>query len=138
MHVVLDTNVLVSALLWPGPSNKILKLVENKNITLCLNEFLLKELVSVLRRPKFRKRLIECNTTVEEITTGILEICKIFPITEHPRVVDEDPDDNWVFACAITSASVFIISGDAHLLKIGKYRNISILTPRQFISSVRI
>lgn len=35
MNVVLDTNVLISALLWPGPSNKILQLVEAGKLTLC-------------------------------------------------------------------------------------------------------
>ena len=137
MKVVLDTNVLISALLWEGLPNKILKLVEEGKLTLCLNEFILDELFNVLQRPKFRNRIRECNTSAEELIAGILEISNVFPNIKIPSVVKNDPDDDWVISCALISKSQSIITGDPHLLKISKFRNVSILTPRKFLSSLK-
>ena len=92
MRVVLDTNVLVSALLWEGLPNKILKLIEEDALTLCIHEFILKELRDVLQRPKFKNRIKECNTSTEELLTGILELSSVFPDIAIPSVVKKDTD----------------------------------------------
>ncbi|OHB50966.1 MAG: hypothetical protein A2Y10_08390 [Planctomycetes bacterium GWF2_41_51] len=52
------------------------------------------------------------------------------------KPVCQDPDDDKFITCAIASKSSYIISGDKHLLNIGEYFNISIVTPRYFIDHV--
>jgi putative PIN family toxin of toxin-antitoxin system len=66
MKIVLDTNVLISALLWRGLPNKILRLIEDGKLNLCINEFILEELFNVLQRPKFKYRIKELNTSIEK------------------------------------------------------------------------
>jgi len=134
MKIVLDTNVLISALLWKGLPNKILKIIENKELTLCINEFILEELSGVLQRRKFNRRINECKASLEELISGILEISEIFPNIEISPIIKDDLNDNWIISCALASESKYIITGDPHLLKLGKFRNIPILTPRQFLS----
>jgi putative PIN family toxin of toxin-antitoxin system len=46
-----------------------------------------------------------------------------------------DPDDNRVLECALDAHAAVIVTGDAHLLKLHPYRNISILTPKQFLDA---
>jgi len=136
MKIVLDTNVLISALLWRGLPNKILKLIEDGKLNLCINEFILEELFNILQRRKFKYRIKELNTSVEELIVGILEISEIFPNVQIPPVVKDDLDDNWILSCALVSKSKYIVTGDPHLLKIKKFHNIFILTPRKFLSSL--
>ena len=57
MKVVLDTNVLVSALFWQGPSKHVLLLARDRKITLCVNQELIEEFERVLGYAKFRHHL---------------------------------------------------------------------------------
>ena len=57
MKIVIDTNALISALLWQGPSHELLMAVEKWLFTLCMTPALLEELKDVLKRPKFFSRL---------------------------------------------------------------------------------
>jgi len=57
----------------------------------------------------------------------------MFPSPKLPEPVCEDPDDDKFIACAITSKSNVIVSGDKHLLKVSGFRGINILKPREFV-----
>jgi putative PIN family toxin of toxin-antitoxin system len=133
MRIVLDTNVIISALLWKGLPNRILKLIEEGRLTLCINEFILDELINVLGRPKFKSRIEELNTSVDELIAGILKISEIFPDLKIASVVKDDLEDNWILSCALISKSRYIVTGDPHLLKIKKFHNIIILSPYKFL-----
>jgi putative PIN family toxin of toxin-antitoxin system len=49
-------------------------------------------------------------------------------------VIKEDPDDNRVLECAVAGNADYIVTGDRHLLKLGVYNSISILTVREFLN----
>jgi len=49
------------------------------------------------------------------------------------KVVAEDPDDDVVLSTAVNGKADYIVSGDKHLLKIGKFKNIRIVTVGEFI-----
>ena len=55
--------------------------------------------------------------------------------TENLRIVANDPDDDRILECALAANANVIVSGDQHLLKLGRFRTISITTPRQFLGS---
>lgn len=133
MKVVLDTNVLVSGLLWLGPSQNILKLAEEKKIDLCITPDILEELRQVLDRPKFLLRVKSCRTSTEELIAGLYKFALLFPDIVIPNFVKDDPDDNKIIACAKASDAKYIVTGDPHLLKIKQCGVISILTPRKFL-----
>jgi len=134
MKVVLDTNVLISALLWQGPPNDILKLVKKPNFELCITPSLLEELSHVLHRDKFSLRLLTLNTSAEELANGMMRFLKVFPDRNISPTIKADPDDDRVLSCAKFSGAKYIITGDPHLLKLKTWAEILILTPRQFLN----
>lgn len=70
MRVVLDTNTVISGLLWPGNPRRILDLARSGEVILCVSQALLIELLDVLRRPKFVARLALIGATPEEVVDG--------------------------------------------------------------------
>lgn len=133
MRVILDTNVLVSGLLWVGPSNKILKLAEEGKLKPCSTPDLFEELHRVLKREKFVSRIKTLDTSIEELIADISDILELFPDVKITGVVKDDPDDDRILSCAWVAGAKYIVTGDPHLLKLGKYRNIPIVTPRKFL-----
>lgn len=136
MRIVLDTNVLVSGLLWAGPSNKILKLAEEGKFKPCFTPDLFEELHQVLKRKKFICRIKILDTSIEELIAGISDVLELFPDVKITGVVKDDPDDDRILSCAWVSGAEYIVTGDPHLLKLGKYRNTPIVTPRKFLTLV--
>ncbi len=133
MNIVLDTNVIISGLLWLGAPNRILQLIEKGEIKLCLTPQILKEVQEVLKRPKFLLRIKICRTSTEELIADISKIAKLFSDIKIPPVVKEDPDDDQILSCALVANAQFIITGDAHLLKLKKFAGIPIITPHKFL-----
>ena len=130
-RVVLDTNVLVAAHFNPGSaSNKILDLCQRKKLVLVLTSHILKEFSLILHnisaRKSFRKRMDKI------ISQAIL-------IKRAPRVnvVTEDPEDNKFLSCALAGKVDYIITSDRHLLVLRKFREIKIVKPVQFLSSIK-
>jgi putative PIN family toxin of toxin-antitoxin system len=127
-RVVLDTNVLISALLFGGIPRLILLSGLRGEFLLCLSEDLLDELTFVLRRPKFGFPLrvtdvIRHNLTEQAYTTNPPHTLSI---------IQKDPADNRVLEAACESDADFIVTGDKHLLELGKHGDIVILSPKSF------
>ncbi len=133
MRVVLDTNVIISALLWSGAPNQILQLAEAGQLTICLNQSILDELIGVLRRRKFQRRLQAVGKSVDEMLSALLPLVQVYAPATAPGAVPEDPDDEMFIACALSAGATFVISGDEHLLALQKYEQIRIVTPTQFL-----
>jgi len=133
-RVVLDTNVMVSGLLWKGKSNQILEWVEEGKLELCQSKETLEELAQVLDYPRIKKRVKKLGMKADEIIVSVERGSKIFDILTNEAVVTEDPDDDIFINLALTSGAKFIVSGDSHLLNIGQHKDIKILSPNQFVS----
>lgn len=130
--VVIDTNVLVSGIFFGGPPSRILKAWQDDKIQIALSEEILEE---------YRRVIEELSAKYEGLNVNaILELLfiesELVPSHSFEKPVCEDPDDDKFLACAIASRSKYIISGDKHLLNIGTYLNISIVTPRYFLDHV--
>ncbi len=138
MRIVLDVNVLISGLLWTGTSNNILKLVEQRKFKLCISPSIVEELCQVLNRPKFLQRIKICGASSEELIAGLCELALLFPDIDISRIVKDDPDDDKIIACAEASDAKYVVTGDPHLLKINRYGAITIVTPKQFLSILKI
>lgn len=136
MRVVADTNVIVSALLWVGIPHGILVAAEGARITLRTSPALLEELEGVLRRPKFASRLRELQVDAGELTVRYARLAQVVLPRRVIRLVDKDPADDEVLACALASRAKFIISGDTDLLQMRAYRHIPILSPTAFVRQI--
>jgi len=133
MKVVADTNVLISATFWCGDSDEILSKAECGELVLVLSKEILKEYASVLQykeiKDKIKAKNLETLRTIQKIisiATIVNPLCKL-------DVVKDDPDDNKIIECAIEGEVDYIITQDKHLLKLKRFENIDIVTPKEFL-----
>jgi uncharacterized protein len=131
VRAVLDTNVVVSALLWNGVPEQILQLASEGELELATSPALLAELAGILNRPKFAQKLNEKNASPAEIVALYTQIAKAIEATPIEESSLRDPDDAAVLACALAARVDLIVSGDADLQTLGNYAGIPIVSPAQ-------
>lgn len=132
-RVVLDTNVLISAILFGGPPREILELVIHGAMDCSLSLPILDELRDVLCRPKFGFSPEQSLQVLEELYA----VCDVIQPIERIPMITSDPDDNRILECAAESKAEFIISGDRHLLDLEQYRGIRIVTPSEYLRAIK-
>jgi putative PIN family toxin of toxin-antitoxin system len=132
-HIVLDTNVLVSALLFGGPPREILNMIVAGIVNCSLSLPILEELQDVLRCPKFGFSSPLAMAIAEDLSA----LCTIANPLERISVISADPDDNRILECALEARAGLIISGDGHLLDLREYEGIRIVNPSEFLQMVR-
>ncbi len=131
MRVVLDTNTVVSALLFSGISSKLVSLWQKGLITPLLSREILDEYLRVLSYPKFDLSEGEIKELIQE---EILPYAEVVKPKRRLRVVQRDPSDNKFVECGVAGKARVIISGDKELLSLGRYRQIRIQSPAQFLA----
>ena len=129
MRIVLDTNVVFSALLWRGTPYRLLDAIQQRsNTQLYSSTALLEELTNVLTRPSATKRLALIDTTAATVLADYIEVIELIAPVTVPRVVPGDVDDDQVIAAAVTAQADLIVSGDRkHLLPLGSHAGIAIV-----------
>lgn len=132
MRVVVDTNVILSGLLWHGPPNQILKWAREGILEILACEETAAELRRVLRYKRFTQRLSVLEASPAEILAYYMNLVLFVPTPGFiPEQVIEDPFDNFFLALASENKALLIISGDKHLLELEKYNHIEIVTPSE-------
>lgn len=136
MRLVIDTNIWISGLLWPGMSWELLRLAEKRQVVLCMTPLMLDEIDEVLRYARLQPRLEQVGLTPSELIAYVMNLVAMFEVQlpEKEPIVTADPDDDIFLHCAIAAGATHIISGDRHLLEMGNYAGIPILTIRDFLS----
>lgn len=131
MRITADTNVMLSSTFWAGASDKIMRLVESKEIELVLSEEIVNEFINVLEYEEVKRKAkgLSVRRTVEKILSN----AEIIVPQEKLSIVKQDPDDDKVIECAVEGKSNFIITQDKHLLKMKSYKQIRIITPQEFL-----
>lgn len=138
MKVVLDTNVVMSALLWRGKPYLLLEAIRLRgDAQLVSSAALLEELADVLTRPSATKRLALIGKTAREVLADYVEAIELVEPAEVPRVVLSDADDDHVIAAAVAAGATLVVSGDSDLLGIGSYRGIEIISAAMALETVR-
>ncbi len=130
MRVVLDTNVVISSLLFTGISSKLVPLWQSGVITPLVSRSILEEYLRVLGYPKFKLTDAEIKGLIQE---ELLPYAGVIKPRRRLRVVERDPSDDKFVECAVTGKARVIISGDKDLLTIGSYRKILIQSPARFL-----
>jgi uncharacterized protein len=133
VRVVLDTNVLVSAVLTPaGDAAAILQAATHGHVKLVTSLELLAELFDVLTRPKLQPLH---RLTVQQLKRYLRHLKKFSELVSISAIPDisSDPDDNIVFATAVDGQAEYIVSGDTkHVLPVKQFQGIQVLSPRAF------
>ena len=132
MRVVLDTNVVVSALNFPGNERLVLELALRGRFESYLSRFILEEVAGMLLR-KF-------GWGEERTTEAVLVLETAANVIEPPRlpeVIERGHADNRVLDCAVAASADYLITGDRrHLLPIGEHRDAKIINAPRFLSEL--
>lgn len=129
MRAVLDTNVVVSALIFPGgPPEAVFRLALEGRIQHITSRPLLVELGRVLVAKFGWER-----GRAEEAVAQLARMGEVVAPTETLREIKDDPADDRVLEAAEEGGAHVIVSGDHHLLKLGTWRSIEIERPAQFL-----
>jgi len=133
-RAVIDTNVLVSGVIAPhGAPRRILEAWHAGQFIMVTAEAIIAEVARVLHYPRIRDRynlteddfmaVVDSLRTDAQVVAGLYEVRR-----------STDPADDMFLACALEGYAEYVVSGDRHLLEIGYYRGVLIVTPRQFVA----
>ena len=128
MRLVLDTNIVISGLLWNGPPRRLIDSAIGGTVNLYTSAVLIAELREALAYAKFAKRIATNGETVDRCIRRFMAIASLTAAAMIEGTGSADPDDEHVIACALAAQADLIVSGDAHLLDLKSYRRIPILT----------
>lgn len=127
--VVLDTNVLVSALHFGGRPRELLDLARHGHFELFLSSFILKETERVLSE-KFHWEQKILNLALSKLRS----IARVVEPQDTVNVIREKIDDNRILECALAANADFLVSGDTrHILPLKEFRGIQIVRPTEFL-----
>lgn len=130
--MVLDTNVVVSGLLWGGHSRCLLELASTDTIAMYSSSVLVDELSQTLHYVKLAKRIAALHTTAQALVAHYSAMVTLVVPQQVPRVIAQDADDDQVLACAVEARAHLIVSGDQHLHSLGgNYQGLRIVTPAE-------
>ena len=136
MRVVLDTNVVASALLWGGTPERLIEAAGEGALELFTSEALLAELAGILGRAKFAARLKQKSVSAAEIVARYREIAETIEAEPIEVAQLRDPDDSAVLACALAARAEALISSDDDLRALGTYQNIPVLTAAECLKRI--
>ncbi len=131
MRVVLDTNVLVSAIVFGGPPGRLVELAAEGHLQLVLSPPLIHELREVLRR-KFGFS----DAAAYQAETILRRISILVEPQREVAILSEDPEDNRVLEAALASDAEIIVSGDRHLLNLENFGTIPIMSARGLLNRI--
>lgn len=118
MRVVFDTNILISAFIFPGgPPEAAFRLALEGHVELVTSRALLAELGRVLV-----DKFDWTNARAEQAVAQVIRVGTLVDPTESVRVVQADPDDDRVLEAALEGKVDVIVTGDSHLLRIRSWR----------------
>jgi putative PIN family toxin of toxin-antitoxin system len=126
VRAVLDTNVLVSALIDNGKPRKLVLELLDKH-TVILSRQMLAELADVISRDKFTVT----SSQVDRFVSSLVRMSKMVPDNARFKVLSEDPDDDVVINTAYSGRAEFIVTGDRHLLTLGQFKKTKIVSVNQ-------
>jgi len=129
-RIVLDTNVLISAIVFGGKPREVLEKVIAGWYTMAISAEMLAEFQWVLEGKKFRYPA----AIVRNIVSELLAVSELVRPTMKVEHIKADPADNRILECALESRAAYIVSGDKHLLELGQFQGIPILDAAAFLA----
>lgn len=129
LRVVLDTNVLISALAFQGETKEIWDLAEAGQSCLFTSAFILAEL---------ERNLLKLGLSAPEAAILIEEVRGVASVVEPSAkvsVIEQDETDNRILECALEAGADVLVTGNLkHIRPLGSFEGIDILTPREFLT----
>ena len=133
MRTVVDVNIFVSAFInTAGAPSVVVDAWLDGRFTLILSNALRDEIRDVASRPQTARYF---RATADAVATVLanLDHAADLVVPDPVVVVNADPDDDMILGTATADNSDYIVTGDRHLLALGSFRGIPIVTPHQFL-----
>jgi len=132
MRIVCDTNVLISGVLFRGNPRQILRLTSQGRLENFISPAILQEVEDVLRRQKFHLSSPQLSAILELFQQTFTLVVP----NQRVSVVTQDPDDNAILEAALAAGATFVVSGDRHLLDLGSWNQLRIVSPARLLESI--
>lgn len=132
-RLVIDTNLIVSALLFGGVTSKIIEHFESGIFKPIISKEIVREYITVLAYPKFSLEEAEINLLINEYILRYAEIAKPKKLKISGSL---DKDDNKFLECAVAGRADALLSGDQHLLRLKVFEEIPIVSFQEFIRDI--
>ena len=133
--MVLDTNVVASAILWGGTPALLLQAAREKRVDLFTSTVMLSELTDILGRRKFDKKIAASGVTIDQLVDGYAQLSALVHPTTLPRIAP-DPDDDVVIGTAVAAKVEFIVTGDKPLLTVIEHDGVKIIGVAQAVALI--
>ena len=128
-RAVFDTNILISAYLWPGTPRHALEIVRSGRCTFVSADAAIEEFVRVLGYRKFGLSPEEIAPLVHDL----LSLSTLVSPKRDVRVITKDVTDNLFLSIALEGRCTIIVSGDHHLLDLRRYQQVRIVSAATFV-----
>lgn len=132
MRLVLDTNVVASAMLWGGVPRLLLQAGRERRVELFTSTPLLAELTDILGRRKFEQKIAASSMSIDQIVDRYAALARLVRPAATPAIAP-DPDDDVVIGTALAAQAALVVTGDRLLLSVEAYRGIRIVGVSQAI-----
>lgn len=132
VSVTADSNIWISAFNYAGKPRRLIDMADAGSIQIDITDAIIDEVLRVLRL-KFKwpeESLAEAKSQMDEIGH------KVVP-TRSVSAVEADETDNRILECAQAAGSGYVVTGDKHLLNLGSFENIPIVTVAAFLDRER-
>jgi len=136
IKVVLDTNVLISALIRTGKPRTLITEMVKHGTQLILSRGILDEFAETVTDPKIRQYVGEEEAI--RFLRVISIIAKVAKVKSRFKVVKQDPSDDMILRTAYDGKADYIVSGDEHLLSLKEFRGIKILTIKEMLDLLKL
>lgn len=134
VKVVFDTNVWIAISMRKILKDEFLRVKEN--LIVYVSKEIALETSRVLQYPRISQVLGSAGIRERDVLRVIASNSKMIETNTRLHVINEDAEDNRVLECALAAGADVIVSGDKHLISLGKFRKTKILTPREFFDSL--
>ncbi len=132
LRAVMDTNVLVSGILWRGVPFELLRWAEKHSLIIYTSLDIMAEVYRVVHYPKFQQYVDNQKTSPGELFAKIASLCTIIQVDQVVKGVCSDADDEKFLSCAVAAGVDVLVSGDKQFLDLKRYQSVRILTAREF------
>jgi putative PIN family toxin of toxin-antitoxin system len=132
--------VFISSLLVKtGFPARVLDAWRERRYLLIISSRLITEIRVALNYSRIRRKYALTDKDIEQLISLLEQDALLVPgIADVAGSVPEDPKDEMILACALDGQADLIVSGDHHLLDLGEYQGIPILTVRQFMERLAV
>lgn len=132
LKITADTNIYISAILFGGKPEQIIKFAAAEKITLLISHDILAEIAYVLR-----SKFSWSNQQIDQVDEMLKEICFFVTPSHRLKVIKDDDADNRILECALEGKADFIVTGDKrHLLPLKEYNGIRIVDTAYFLKII--